>query len=112
MRRRYEPRVRSSGGQVGSQGVRKARLASRRAAHSAWSDICGARSTTPSPTIAGSCSDKVTVRKNAMNDRLADTTEDGTTEQPRAWTAELRRLSSVVRYQAALRARLSAIVAA
>ena len=34
-RRRKAPRVKSSAGQIGSQGVRKSRLASRNAAHSA-----------------------------------------------------------------------------
>src|SRR5262249_20394468 len=67
MRRRKDERVRSSAGQVGSQGVRKSRLISRNAAHSAQSDICGARNATPSPVIAGIRSDKLTVRKKAMN---------------------------------------------
>jgi hypothetical protein len=66
MRRRKDARVRSSAGQVGSHGVRKSRLASRKASHSALSDICGARSATPSPAIAGIGSDKLTVRKNAI----------------------------------------------
>src|SRR6516162_10495292 len=66
MRRRKDARVRLSAGQVGSHGVRKSRLASRNAAHSAQSDICGPRSTMPSPVIAGIGSDKLTVRKNAM----------------------------------------------
>src|SRR5262249_28691047 len=67
MRRRKDARVRSSAGQVGSQGVRKSRLASRSAAHSAWSAICGARNRTLSPMIAGPCSEKLTVRKNAID---------------------------------------------
>src|SRR5215470_11183793 len=66
MRRRKDERVRSSAGQVGFHGVRKSRLASRNAAHSAQSDICGARSTTPAPAIVGIWSDKLTVRKKAM----------------------------------------------
>src|SRR5215831_16065925 len=66
MRRRKDARVRSSAGHVGSHGVRKSRLASRNAAHSAQSDICGARITMPLPVIAGIGSDKLTVRKKAM----------------------------------------------
>src|SRR5262249_34991110 len=66
MRRRKDARVRSSAGHVGSHGVRKSRLASRNAAHSAQSDICGLRSTTPSPATAGICAATPTVRKNAM----------------------------------------------
>src|SRR5215813_5029183 len=66
MRRRKDARVRSSAGHVGSHGVRKSRLVSRNAAHSAQSDICGARSTMPLPVIAGIGSDKLTVRKKAM----------------------------------------------
>src|SRR5580692_6619124 len=103
MRRRKEPRVRSSGGQVGSQGIRKSRLASRSAAHSAKSDICGARSTTLSPTIAGSCSDRVTVRKNAMDDRLAD--RRTTTEHLQLGLPADLSSPYLARYQAALRAR-------
>src|SRR5215470_1857573 len=72
MRRRNDERVRSSAGQVGSHGVRKSRLASRSAAHSAQSDICGARRTTPSPVIAGIRSEELTVRKNAMGDPPSD----------------------------------------
>src|SRR6185437_13869141 len=60
-RRRNAPRVRSSAGQVGSQGTRKARLASRSAAHSAWSLLCGARNVTPAPAIAGMVSLMLTV---------------------------------------------------
>ena len=63
---RNDARVRSSAGQVGSHGVRKSLLASRSAAHSAQSDICGTRSTMPSPGIAGISSDMLTVRKKAM----------------------------------------------
>src|SRR5258708_19519087 len=66
MRRGNDARVKSSAGQVGSHGVRKSRLASRKVTHSAQSDICGARNTTPSPAIAGIRSDKLTVRKKAM----------------------------------------------
>src|SRR5580700_8759316 len=66
MRRRKAERVRSSLGQVGSHGVRKSRLASRSAAHSGKSVICGVRRVTPSPAIEGSGSLKLMVRKNAM----------------------------------------------
>src|ERR1700745_915425 len=66
MRRREDGRGGSPAGPAGFQGVRKPRLASRKAAHSSPSDICGPRSTTPSPVTAGICSDKLTVRKNAM----------------------------------------------
>src|SRR5262245_47053328 len=80
MRRRKDARVRSSAGQVGSHGVRKSRLVSRNVAHSAQSDICGARSTTPSPVIAGIRSDKLTVRNNAM---MTSQTVGGRTTQSR-----------------------------
>ena len=67
MRRRKALRVRSSAGQVGSHGVRKSRLVSRSAAHSAKSFICGGRNMTPSPAIDGGGSLKLMVRKNAMS---------------------------------------------
>src|SRR5262249_42868791 len=84
MRRRKDARVRSSAGQVGSQGVRKSRLASRKAAHSAKSDISGTRSTTPSPTMAGIRSDKLTVRKKAIatSDHGARATKNGMPFRP------------------------------
>src|SRR5262245_21878147 len=107
MRRRKEARVRSSAGQVGSHGVRKSRLASRKATHSAQSDICGARSTMPLPVTAGIGSDKLTVRKNAMVISHQTAGKQSTANGPLL-------LSSAARHpiHAARRARLSAIVAA
>src|SRR3984885_9409924 len=67
MRRRNAPRVRSSSGQVGSHGVRKSRLVSRRAAHSSKSVVAGVRSKTPSPSTLGNGSVKLMVRKNAIH---------------------------------------------
>src|SRR5713226_1247627 len=93
MRRRKDERVRSSAGHVGSQGVRKSRLDSRNAAHSVQSDICGARSTMPSPTIAGIRSEKLTVRKKAMDIRR-QTTDD---RRRKGKYASVCLLSSVVR---------------
>src|SRR5215472_298309 len=66
MRRRKALRLKSSAGQVGSQGVRNSRLCSRSAAHSAWSVTCGVRRLTPSPTTEGNGSEKLMVRKNAI----------------------------------------------
>src|SRR5262245_36256095 len=66
MRRRNAARVRSSTGQVGSQGLRKSRLTSRSAAHSSKSVICGVRRVTPSPSMLGSGSEKLMVRKKAI----------------------------------------------
>src|SRR5215471_9810247 len=66
MRRRKALRLKSSAGQIGSQGVRNSRLCSRSAAHSVWSVTCGVRSITPSPMTEGSGSAKLMVRKNAI----------------------------------------------
>src|SRR3984957_17490891 len=66
MRRRKALRLRSSAGQVGSQGVRKSRLSSRSAAHSPWSVACGVRRTMPSPMTDGAGSEKLMERKNAI----------------------------------------------
>src|SRR5215510_807181 len=108
MRRRKDARVRSSTGHVGSHGVRKSRLASRNAAHSAQSDICGARSTMPLPVIAGIGSDKLTVRKKAMVISHQRADKQTTERADRSCCPP----PPVIRLHAARRARLSAIVAA
>src|SRR5262249_16121029 len=85
--RRKAPRVRSSGGQVGSHGVRNARLISRKAAHSLKSPLCGARNVTPAPTMPGIVSFELTVLKNAMLGRAANKTfsDRGCAGKPVAW---------------------------
>src|SRR4249920_4027875 len=65
--RRKAPRVRSSGGHVGSQGTRNSRLVSRKAAHSAKSPLWGARNEMPAPAMLGIVSLELTVLKNAMD---------------------------------------------
>ena len=108
MRRRKDDRVRSSAGQVGSHGVRKSRLASRKARPFGTIGHLRARRTTPSPVIAGIRSEELTVRKNAMGDPLSD--NSGRTMESESLSVHCARRRYPL--HAARRTRLSAIVAA